>query len=212
MDEKKENIYLMPKVTGVDIGIKAKGKTVKKAKHKISKISENVIDKVDEYYYGTDNETMERVIGILLSMRRKTLSVAESCTAGLIMKRLTDVPGSSDYFNGGIVAYSDDVKINILNVKSEYIEKKGAVSKKVAEEMAKGVRKSFGSNFGLSVTGVAGPSGGTEKKPVGLVYLGVSDKNENLSKKCQFAGTRETIREQAAQAALDLLRRRLLGI
>jgi nicotinamide-nucleotide amidase len=211
-DIPKENICFIPKFTGVDIRIKAKGSTEKKAKNNLSKISEKIIDKVDEHYYGTDNETMERVIGILLSMRRKTLSIAESCTAGLIMKRLTDIPGSSDYFNGGVVAYSNDAKINILKVKSEYIEQKGAVSKKVAEEMAKGVRKLLGSNFGLSVTGIAGPSGGTEKKPLGLVYIGISDKKKNFSKEYKFTGTRETIREQAAQAALDLLRRRLLGI
>jgi PncC family amidohydrolase len=128
------------------------------------------------------------------------------------MKRITDVPGSSTYFLGGVVSYSNDVKVESLNVKEKVLKLKGAVSSKVAEAMAKGIRTLMKSDFGISITGIAGPSGSTENKPVGLVFVGFSDSKETIALRFQFAGTRAVVREQAVQAALDLLRRKLLGL
>ncbi|MCK4233447.1 competence/damage-inducible protein A [candidate division WOR-3 bacterium] len=209
---KTEDIAFLPLFTGVDIRVTVESDTMENARDELSKISGSITDKIDDCYYGSDNETLERVIGILLSMRRKTLSVAESCTAGLFMKRITDVPGSSVYFLGGVVSYSNDVKIKILKIKQKILKLKGAVSSEVAKAMAEGVRNLMNSDYGVSTTGIAGPGGETENKPVGLVYIGISDAKETYSKDYHFTGTRDIIREQAAQAALDLLRRRLLGI
>ncbi len=209
---KTENIAFLPFFAGVKIRATVESKTLKGAQNKLSRITDSLIDKIDDFFYGSDDETLERVIGILLSMRRRTLSVAESCTAGLFMKRITDVPGSSHYFLGGVVSYSDDVKKKILKVSSKILKQKGAVSSEVAKEMAEGVRNLLKADYGVSITGIAGPTGDTEKKPIGLVYIGVSDQKKTYSKEFHFTGTRDIIRAQAVQAALDLLRRRLLGI
>ena len=209
---KTENIAFLPFFAGVKIRVTVESKTLKGSQNKLSRITDSLIDKIDDFFYGSDDETLERVIGILLSMRRRTLSVAESCTAGLFMKRITDVPGSSHYFLGGVVSYSDDVKKKILKISSKILKQKGAVSSEVAKEMAEGVRNLLKADHGVSITGIAGPTGDTEKKPIGLVYIGISDQKKTYSKELHFTGTRDVIREQAVQAALDLLRRRLLGI
>ncbi len=209
---KTENIAFLPFFAGVKIRVTVESKTLKGSQNKLSRITDSLIDKIDDFFYGSDDETLERVIGILLSMRRRTLSVAESCTAGLFMKRITDVPGSSHYFLGGVVSYSDDVKKKILKISSKILKQKGAVSSEVAKEMAEGVRNLLKADHGVSITGIAGPTGDTEKKPIGLVYIGISDQKKIYSKEFHFTGTRDVIREQAVQAALDLLRRRLLGI
>ena len=182
------------------------------AKDKLKKITGPIIEKVDDYFYGSDDETLERVIGILLSMRRKSLAIAESCTAGLCMKRITDVPGSSVYFLGGVVSYSNEVKKKLLKIKGKVLKECGAVSSEVAISMAEGVKNLMKSDYGISITGIAGPGGATEDKPVGLVYIGISDSKETYSRRFHFLGVRDIIRTQAVQVALDLLRRRLLGI
>lgn len=210
--ETAETIAFLPFFTGVDIRVTTEAATLEDARDKLLKITDSLIDRIDDFYYGSNDETLERIIGILLSMRRKTLSVAESCTAGLFMKRITDVPGSSNYFRGGVVSYSNDSKIKILNVKVKDIKQKGAVSSEVAKAMANGVKKLLDSDYGVSITGIAGPTGETENKPIGLVYIAIADREKTYSKVYHFTGTRDIIREQAVQAALDLLRRRLLGI
>lgn len=210
--ETAETIAFLPFFTGVDIRVITEAATLEDARDKLLKITDSLIDRIDDFYYGSNDETLERIIGILLSMRRKTLSVAESCTAGLFMKRITDVPGSSNYFRGGVVSYSNDSKIKILNVKAKDIKQKGAVSSEVAKAMANGVKKLLDSDYGVSITGIAGPTGETENKPIGLVYIAIADREKTYSKVYHFTGTRDIIREQAVQAALNLLRRRLLGI
>lgn len=134
-----------------------------------------------------------------------TLATAESCTGGLISHLITNVSGSSDYFLGGIVSYSNESKINLLNVKKETIEKYGAVSKQTASEMALNVSKKFGSGIGISTTGIAGPSSGTVEKPVGLVYIGLSFKDKILVHKFNFKGSRLSIKKQAAHQAIKLI-------
>jgi nicotinamide-nucleotide amidase len=153
---------------------------------------------------------MEEVIGLRLAVSGFTLAVAESCTGGLIAQRLTEVPGSSNYFMEGVVSYSNDAKVRLLGVPSDLIAEYGAVSAPVAEAMAEGVRERAGTDFGLSVTGIAGPGGGTQDKPVGLVFIALSDDAHTEHRKLLLPGDRQLIRWRASQAALDLLRRRLI--
>jgi PncC family amidohydrolase len=142
---------------------------------------------------------------VLLRKKGKTLSVAESCTGGLLGQRITAVPGSSDYFMGGIIAYSDRIKTTRLGVSKKSLKKYGAVSKNVAEQMAKNVRRFFKTDYGLSITGIAGPGGGTKTKPVGLVYIAVSTPKKVFCKKYFFRGGRNAVRSQASHQAINLL-------
>jgi len=169
-----------------------------------------ITTKLDRNIYGYDDETLESVIAGLLIEKHLTVAVAESCTGGLIASRLTDVPGSSVYFKTGVVAYSNAFKIKLLGLKSEIIEKYGTVSAEVAGQMAERVRLESGCNIGLSSTGIAGPSGGSDLKPVGLVWIGVSDKNGNKTYRHNFAGDRLNNKLRFSQAALNHLRLVLL--
>lgn len=148
---------------------------------------------------------IEKAIGKILRKKGWTLSVAESCTGGLMCDYLTNVPGSSDYFMGGMVNYSNESKVKHLGISMEDIKKYGAVSSHVAEMMAKGVRKAFHTNFGLSTTGVAGPSGGTRRSPIGRVFIALTDGRRTWIKKEDFKGTRREIKKQAAESGLNLL-------
>jgi nicotinamide-nucleotide amidase len=155
---------------------------------------------------------METVVGRLLTERRATLATAESCTGGLIGHRVTAVAGSSAYFLGGVVAYSNACKVRDLGVSEETLREHGAVSRRVAGEMAAGVRRRFAADYGLAVTGIAGPSGGTPEKPVGLVCLAVAGAGGETTREIRLAGDRSVIKEWSSQMALDFLRRRLLGV
>jgi nicotinamide-nucleotide amidase len=164
-------------------------------------------------FYGVNNDTLASVVGGLLRAAGETLSVAESCTGGLLGQMLTDISGSSDYFWGGVISYDNSVKQGLLGVKAEDLEKWGAVSDTVAEQMAIGVKTRLSTTWGLSITGIAGPTGGTDTKPVGLVYIGLAGpKDEAKSFKYQFGKMRDRsfIRHLSASTALDLLRRELL--
>ncbi len=153
---------------------------------------------------------MEEVVGRSLSISRFTLAVAESCTGGLIAERLTNVPGSSRYFIEGLVTYSNESKTRLLGVDKKLIREFGAVSQQVARDMARGVRHRAKTDFGLAITGIAGPDGGTEDKPVGLVFIALADDAHTEHKRFILPGDRELIRWRASQAALDMLRRRLI--
>jgi nicotinamide-nucleotide amidase len=148
---------------------------------------------------------LEKEIGTLLRKQGWTLSVAESCTGGLVSHRMTNVSGSSDYFEGGVVSYSNRAKAVHLRIPPAFLGEYGAVSSQVARKMAEGVRETFGTTFGLSTTGVAGPTGGTKRTPVGLVFIALSDGKRTRFKKEIFKGTRLEIKEQAAQRALEFL-------
>ena len=149
--------------------------------------------------------TEEKVAHQLLQTK-KTLSVAESCTGGLLAHRLTNIPGSSAFLKAGIVSYSNDAKIKLLKVKPELIKKNGAVSPEVAMAMAQGAQKMHKTDFGIGITGIAGPDGGTKQKPLGLVYIAVHTREgETLCAKCQFKGTRANIKKQASTQALRFL-------
>ena len=148
---------------------------------------------------------------VLESLRRhrQTLAVAESCTGGLMAAHLTDVPGASDVFLGGVVSYSNEAKEQMIDVPHELLVEHGAVSKEVARAMAEGVRARFGSDWGAGITGIAGPTGGTEEKPVGLVFIGLADRAGCKVRRYRFPGDRGWVKEWSCLTALDLLRRRL---
>src|SRR5262252_10001 len=162
-----------------------------------------------EYVFSRSNETLEEVVGRSLKLRGYTLATAESCTGGLLAGRITEVPGSSEYFIEGVVSYSNEAKADLLRVPKKLIETHGAVSEQVAGAMAAGIRKRAGSTFGIGVTGVAGPGGGSPEKPVGLVYIALADGSQTTTRKFIFPGDRQFIRTLSVNAALDMLRRRI---
>jgi len=147
---------------------------------------------------------LEKLIGNRLRKKRWTLSIAESCTGGLICDRITDVPGSSDYFEGGMVNYSNESKAKHLGIPLDDIKRYGAVSPQVARKMAQGVRKAFGTTFGLSTTGVAGPTGGTKRAPIGRVFIGLTHERRSWVRKEDLKGSRREIKEKATEKALQL--------
>lgn len=148
---------------------------------------------------------LEHQLGELLKMHKLTLATAESCTGGLIVNRITNVPGSSEYFERGIITYSNESKIELLKVSRETIEQHGAVSSKTAEAMAKGIKNLAHTDLGLGVTGIAGPSGGTPEKPVGLVHIALASNRGVIHKKFNFTGTRLEIKQQTAEAGLKII-------
>lgn len=164
-----------------------------------------------EFIYGEDAETLEYAVGALLRERGATLSTAESCTGGLIAGAITNVAGSSDYFKEGFVTYANEAKTELLGVDAALIERVGAVSPQVAAAMAEGARRRAGTDWAVSVTGIAGPGGGTEAKPVGLVYMGLASADRTVVAEHRFLGDRDNVRRQTVLTALDLTRRGLLG-
>lgn len=195
----------------VDLKITAKAKNKKSALKKITKIEKTILGRLGKYIFGKDSETLEACAGKLLRSSKKTVAVAESCTGGLISNRITDVPGSSRYFPLAIIAYSNREKTKLLGIPDELIKKYGAVSKKIASLMAENIRKIASSDIGLGVTGIAGPSGNTSAKKVGLVYIALSFKEKTIVKEFRFLGERKEIKFKTSSAALDMVRRHLLN-
>jgi nicotinamide-nucleotide amidase len=196
----------------VRLRVTTRAATPKEAEMKIEPVAEEILARLGDYYFGEDDETLESALGKLLAQKGTTLALAESCTGGLLAKRLTDQAGSSAYFMEGLVTYSNDSKEQLLGVPHELLVEHGAVSEPVAKAMAEGVRKVGGTDYGLSVTGVAGPDGGTEEKPVGLVFVGISDESGTTAEKLDLSAwrrSREAIRERSANRAFDLLRHRV---
>ena len=200
----------LPSPTGVRLRISARAASEEEVNQRILEVESKLRARVEKHIYGLDDEELEDVIGRLLTERKLTISVAESCTGGLIADRITNTPGSSNYFERTIIAYSNESKISELGVMSEMIKQFGAVSEEVCRAMALGVRIKSKTDIGLSTTGIAGPTGGTAEKPVGLVWIGYSDQHETISLRFNFGDERRRVKERAAQAALELLRRRLL--
>jgi nicotinamide-nucleotide amidase len=194
----------------VEIHLSAHGRSEAEAEKLLDDLSEKIEEKLGDSIFAFRGETMEQVIGLKLSVGGFTVAVAESCTGGLIAQRLTDVPGSSKYFVEGVVSYSNASKTRLLGVNPKLILAEGAVSASVAEAMAEGVRERAGTDFGLAVTGIAGPDGGTEEKPVGLVFVALADDAHTEHRRLTLPGDRHLVRWRASQAVLDLLRRRLI--
>jgi nicotinamide-nucleotide amidase len=175
-------------------------------------LSHEITKKLGIAVYAMYGETMEQVIAKLLTDRGETVATAESCTGGLIARRLTELSGSSKFFVEGAVTYSNEAKVRTLGVKQETLDKFGAVSSETAEEMARGMRERAETDYAISVTGIAGPDGGTEEKPVGTVWFGLADRENVKTIKLVFPGDRYLIRWRSSQAALDMLRRRLIKV
>jgi nicotinamide-nucleotide amidase len=196
--------------TEVEVHLIANARTDQEANALLDRVSEQLEERLGKSVFSFAGETMEEVVALKLSVGRYSLSVAESCTGGLIAQRLTSVPGASKFFIEGVVTYSNDAKTRTVGVEPMLLLEYGAVSAEVAEAMAEGVRERAGTDFGLSVTGIAGPDGGTEEKPVGLVYIALADDAHTEHRKLMIPGDRHLIRWRSSQAALDLLRRRLI--
>ena len=205
-------LAFLPNQLGTKLRITVRERTVEAAEKKLMSAEEKIRAKAQKYIYSSDEMDLEDVIGALLSERKLTLAVAESCTGGMIAHRITNVSGSSNYFNRAFVTYSNESKIELLSVAKELIEQYGAVSREVAMAMATGAQKNAGVDIALSTTGIAGPTGGTPEKPVGLVWIGYADSNGSMAIKFNFGDHRLRFKERASQAALELLRRKLLKI
>lgn len=219
VDQKLEG--LLPKGSVIQLGIYASpmevmvsltGPDKESRPVTIDALFEDARARLGAIVYGEEGDTMESVVGRLLTEQHLTLALAESCTGGLIGHRLTQVPGSSSYVDRGVVCYSNRAKVELLGVSPELLDRHGAVSAEVAAAMARGIRERSGVSVGLSVTGIAGPGGATETKPVGLVYVGLDGgANEAMTKEFRFhGGDRSVIKQRSSQAALDLLRRWLI--
>ena len=180
------------------------------AQLRVDELASRMEEALDDWLYSSQGESLEQIVLYYLGLRQATLAVAESCTGGLIAQRITSVPGSSRSFLGGAVVYSNQLKISFANVAPDLIAQHGAVSEEVAKALASGIRQRTGATIGLGVTGIAGPSGGTEDKPVGLVYIAVSDAQKTDVLEHTFRGSRTRVREWTATQALDLIRRRLM--
>ena len=202
----------LPTYSGVTLRVTGAGESDDEAAETVAPVLRYLESVCGSYIYGRDDDSLEAVVGQLLKDNDKTLAVAESCTGGGLGMRVTSVPGASAYFVGGVVAYSNDVKIERLAVDREIIEKYGAVSQECAEAMAVGCRRLFASDFALSITGVAGPEGGTDDKPVGTTYIGLASAHDNYARKFSLGRNREANRARASYAALELLRREILDI
>lgn len=186
--------------------------TEEAARSLIRPVEEEILKRASEYHFGYDEDTLEKVVGELLRERKMTLAIAESCTGGLIAKRITDIPGSSDYFVEGLVTYANEAKTKLLGISEELLKEHGAVSEEAAEAMAEGVKRAAGTDYGLSVTGIAGPGGGTAEKPVGLIYIGISGPKGTQVHKYIMGShfPRDVLRERTAMTALNLLRLAIL--
>lgn len=199
-----------PHFPEVHIRISGYADTEDEAEKLVSRTVEEIASRLSEYVFSNDEATLEEVVGKLLSQKKLTIAIAESCTGGLVSNRITNVPGSSNYFERGIVSYSNESKIEILEVPKELIESVGAVSAEVVEAMAEGIRKLAHSDIGIAISGIAGPGGGTEAKPVGTVFIGISHEKEVSSRRFQFKGTREEIKLISSEVALDRIRKFIL--
>lgn len=205
-------LAFLPSPRGVRLRATVEDSSFENAERRLDEIERRIRAKAGKYIYAVGEEELEEVLGKLLREKELTIAVAESCTGGLITDRITNVSGSSEYFERGVVAYSNRSKVELLGVPPKLIEAHGAVSKEVAEAMARGIRTKAGSSIGLSTTGIAGPGGGSTEKPVGLVWVGYCDARTSLAIRLQFGDERIRVKERASQAALELVRRRILGI
>jgi nicotinamide-nucleotide amidase len=200
---------ILAKPGEVQFHLNARAATAEQAEAKIEKLAVLLEEEFAEECFSAGGESMEQIVGYFLQMRGATLAVAESCTGGLLAERITSVSGASRYFLGGALVYSDELKRELCGVPPLLLKSDGAVSRTVAAALAEGIRQRCKSSLGIGVTGVAGPSGGTDEKPVGLVFVALADGKHTEVVERRFPGDRERIRWFASQLALDLLRRKL---
>ncbi|MBC8286931.1 MAG: competence/damage-inducible protein A [Nitrospinae bacterium] len=208
---KKATIASLPSHLGVRIRISVLAESRPEGESRLDEVERFLTQHLFRNIYGKDEDELEAIVGALLTEKSLTLATAESCTGGLIGHRLTQVPGSSDYYKEGFVVYSNEAKVSRLQVEPKLIEEFGAVSEPVAQAMAEGVCRVTGADMGVAVTGIAGPSGGSDLKPVGLTYIAVHDRSGTYCRKFVFTHDRIRNKERSAQAALNMVRLRLQG-
>ena len=194
----------------VQLHLRAQADTLEEAQKKVDSLAGALEDEFDEAVFSSKGESLEQIVLYYLEMRGATLAVAESCTGGMMAERITSVPGSSRSFLGGAVAYANWVKTTLADVPAALIEQHGAVSAEVAKALAEGIRKRCKATLGVGITGIAGPGGGTEQKPIGLVYVALADEKSSEVVERKYPGDRDRIRRWATQQALDMVRRKLV--
>jgi len=194
----------------IQLHLKTHASSLQAAQERVDHLMADIEEELGDYVFSDNGDSLEQIVGYYLQMRNATLAVAESCTGGLLAERITSVAGSSRYFLGGAVVYSNELKTNFADVPEELIRKHGAVSREVAGALAEGIRNRCGTTFGIGITGVAGPSGGTPEKPVGLVFHGLASESNTDVLERNFMGDRKRIRCYASQQALDMIRRELM--
>lgn len=204
-------IAYLAKPGEIQVRVSARGAVSAQVEKLLEDFAGKVRIRLEKHIFACDDDILEDLVGKLLLAKGLTIGVAESCTGGLIAARLTDIPGSSAYFKGGIVSYSNEMKNRILGVSMEIMNSYGAVSKETAEAMAVGVRAAAGADLGLAVTGIAGPAGGTAAKPRGLVYIALAADPITICRKHHFPGMRMAVRQGTVNAALNMVRQYLLG-
>lgn len=201
----------LPQIGIVRLRLSASGNSREILLQEVNKLVDELYRIIPEYIFGEEEDTLETIVAKLLKEQNLTIATAESCTGGYLAHLVTSVPGSSEYFKGSVVSYSNEVKMNILGVKPETLETHGAVSKETVIEMAEGLKKVISSDFAISISGIAGPDGGTDEKPVGTVWIAISTPYKGtISRKLQLTKTREHNIRRSALAALDMLRKELL--
>lgn len=205
-------LAFLPSQFGVKLRITVREKTEEIANNKMSEIVQSIRSKAGRYIFSNEDEPLEEVVARLLKERGQTIAIAESCTGGYISNLLTNISGSSNYYERGIISYSNASKVELLKVNEDTISQYGAVSIEVARQMAEGVKSISGTDIGLSVTGIMGPTGASDNKPIGLVYIGICDDKVCTAKKFNFGDDRIRNKQRASQAALEMVRRYILGI
>ncbi|MBI9070332.1 MAG: competence/damage-inducible protein A [Melioribacteraceae bacterium] len=205
-------VAFLPNQFGVKVRVNATAATNEEADNKITEIEQRIRTIVGRYIYTCKEETLEEVVARLLTDRGLTIATAESCTGGALANRLTNISGSSIFFNRGVVTYSNGAKVELLRVDEDMIDKHGAVSIEVARQMAEGIRSTSGTDIGIATTGIMGPKSDFSDKPVGLVYIGICDENMVTAKEFRFGENRLLNKDRTSQAALEMLRRCILGI
>ncbi len=206
---KNPTTTVLSKPGQVDIRLTARAKTSAEAEALVAEVGDEIDKTLGDYIFARDEQTLEEVVGMYLVMKGATVAVAESCTGGMLAERLTSIPGSSQFFESGIVVYSNESKIDLAGIPPLVLGMQGAVSKEVAVGLAESVREKIGTTIGIGITGIAGPTGGSEEKPVGTVHIAVAGPSDTDHRQFVFPGSRDKVRWQSSQAALDMVRRHL---
>jgi nicotinamide-nucleotide amidase len=206
------SLAFLPSYQGVRLRLGIVADNLQLAQEKLKKLEDHLYKKAGNYIFGENEATLASVVGDIMRSRGENVSVAESCTAGMLAAAFTDISGSSAYFEGGMLVYSNEAKMKILGVSKETLEKHGAVCEETAIEMASNVRQKLGTTYGIGITGIAGPTGGTPEKPVGTVWIGFADQNSAFAHRYVFGSDRGVNRERSVGTALAMLYKHLKGI
>ncbi|MGH9450793.1 MAG: competence/damage-inducible protein A [Terriglobia bacterium] len=200
---------ILAKLGEIEVHLRARTASDEESEGLLNELGDKIELTLGDHVFSTRGETLEEVVGMYLVMKQLTVAAAESCTGGLLSQRLTSMPGSSNFFLGGVVCYSNSLKTSLAGVPAAVIQEHGAVSKQVAQRLSEGIRRRAESSIGVGITGIAGPGGGSPEKPVGLVFIGLSDDRGTTVREFRFPGNRDRIRHWAAQMALEMIRRRV---